>query len=391
VKTLHGYLLRQVIATMLMTSVVFTFVMLLVNVLREILPLLVSRQVSLELVVKAFALLIPFVWIFALPMGMLTATLLVFGRFSADQELTAARAGGVSLISLITPVLILSLVLCAVSAVVNMEVAPRCRVAYLQLRDQLRAGAVSRLQLPEGRYIKNFPGYIIFIEKNRKNDLQNILIWKFTDETNLEESIRAPRGRMESDPTNQLVLLRLYDATMDRVADQQTGSMSMGEVQITFDFSKTNRAAFKKPSISDMTFEQLRVELHELERAANVALPQGKPSTEDLQSKRRALRQNLKELGEPARVQLHRQVAFSFACFGFTMVGIPLGIRVHRRETNIGIAIALVLVAVYYSLIIVGDALNTRPELAPHLLMWAPNFLFQAVGAVLLWRANRGV
>jgi lipopolysaccharide export system permease protein len=376
---------------MLMTSIVFTFVMLLVNVLREILPLLVSRQVSLELVVKAFALLIPFVWIFALPMGMLTATLLVFGRFSADQELTAARAGGVSLISLITPVLILSLVLCAVSAVVNMEVAPRCRVAYLQLRDQLRVGAVSRLQLPEGRYIKNFPGYILFIEKNRNGDLQNVLIWQFENETNLQMSIRAPRGRLESDPTNQLIVLRLYDAKSIYVTENSTTSGSGGQVDFTFDFSRTNRQAFKKPSISDMTFEQLRVELSELERAANVALPHGKPSAEDLQSKKRALRQNLKELGEPARVQLHRQVAFSFACFGFTMVGIPLGIRVHRRETNIGIAIALLLVAVYYSLVIVGDALNTRPELAPHLLMWAPNFLFQAVGAVLLWRANRGV
>jgi lipopolysaccharide export system permease protein len=388
VKTLHGYLLRQVIATMLMTSIVFTFVMLLVNVLREILPLLVSRQVSLGLVVQAFALLIPFVWVFALPMGMLTAALLVFGRFSADQELTAARAGGVSLISLITPVLILSLLLCALSAVVNMEIAPRCRVAYIQLRDQLRSGAVSRLLLPEGRYIKNFPGYIIFVEKNRNRELQNILIWQFKDETNLEQSIRAPRGQLESDTTNQLIILRLFDAKTVDVTRNFTGSG--GEVTITFDLNSTNKIE-TGPKISEMTFSQLRVELRELERATNFSLPAGKLSAADLQSKKRELKQQLKELGEPARVQLHRQVAFSFACFGFTLVGIPLGIRVHRRETNIGIAIALGLVAVYYTLIIVGDALNTRPELAPHLMMWAPNFLFQVAGAVLLWRANRGI
>ena len=369
-----------------MTGLIFTFVLLLVNGVKEMLPML--GKVSFWLVLKAFVLLIPFLWSFALPMGMLTATLMVFGRFSADQELTAARAGGVSLVSLVSPVLILSLLLCAVSMAVNLEIAPRCKVAYNELRDAAKLDFVSNLQLPAGQYIKTVPGYIIWIGKNDGGNLQDVRILQYKNETNLEVSVCAPRGRFDVDTTNKVVSLRLFEAKTVLVASETTASG--GEVKISFDISKVGNA-HRKPSLSDMTFGQLRNELRELESASNVTFPTNKLSAAQIKMRNLQLQEQFTELGEPARVQLHRQVAFSFACFGFTLIGIPLGIRVHRRETNIGIGIALGLVALYFALIIVGDALSGRPELAPHLLMWAPNFLFQTTGAVLLWRANKGI
>ena len=381
-KTLHKYLVREILVALLMTVAVFVFVVLLFNVLKEILPLLVGGEVSLWLVLKAIGLLIPFACVYALPMGFITAALLVFGRFSADQELTAARASGISLFSLVSPVLVLSLLCCGLSAWFNMDLGPRSRVAYLALKNQVRAELMN-VQLPEGQFVRDIPGYVIYVDKNNGGNLKNVRILVLSGTTNVSMIIFAPAGHLEEDITNKQIFLHLVQV---RGLTARGATLAAGQ-WTSPNLYPTNAVVTRnaKPKISDMTFGQLQDELYGLEQLVLPANEETSPEEWHAQL------QEMEKLMEQIRVEMHRQIAFSFACFGFTLVGIPLGIRMHRRETNIGVAIALLLVLVYYAFIMLGESLSARPEFVPHLILWLPNFIFQAVGAVLLWRANRGI
>ncbi len=387
-KTLHLYLTRQVLATVVMTVAVFTFVLMLGNVMKEILALLVSRQATLGAVAQAVALLVPFALVFALPMGLLTATLLVFGRFSADNELTAVRAGGVSLVALITPILLVSVALSAVCAVVNMQLAPQCRVAYKKLlfgMGMRRAGAF----LPEKTFVKDFAGRIVYVGKVNGAELKDVLIYNLDAAGKVESYVRAAHGTLQVDRSQNKISVQLREAWRVGLLDgRRTAGYAeeweLPDIQMAADSEE-------QAKISNMTFFQLAEELRELEQRIVAPAPVQKLPNAALQELLREVQQQRDELTLPIKVQMHRQVAFSFACIGFTLVGIPLGIRAHRRETTFGIAAALILVMLYYSFFILGQALETHPAVFPHLILWVPNFIFQAVGTVMLWRANRGV
>lgn len=370
-----------------MTMLVFTFVLLVGSSLQELLPLIVKGQATIWMVGKAFLLLTPFVFAFALPMAMLTSTVLTFERFSGDQELTAARASGISLMSLSAPILVLGLVLCGVSAAINMYIAPQCRVGYNGLRNDMR-GALANFKLPEGYTdLPGDPPYTIYTRRNRNQNLQDVIVFTAENETN-NKTMTAPTGHYIVDLTNQALVLYLTNATAHEAPDGNSFFFS----EFTYVFSNLTANVKGDIGITDMTFPQLQDEL----RKRNARMPVSSNAVQNAASmdrarRKKALQKNLSDFEEPIRMQMHKEIAFSFACFGFALIGIPLGIRVHRRETKIGVFLALALIAVYFTIQIAGQSLASHPQYAPHLLMWVPNLLFQAVGAVLLWRANRGI
>ena len=121
-KTLNWYVTRGFLGAFLMGIGILTFAMTgahLIKVLDYI-----SRGVSFWTFCKFTAYILPIVLTFTVPWAVMVAVMLVFGRLSADSEITAMRACGVSILQIVSPIMLLTVLLTALCLYLQVEVGP---------------------------------------------------------------------------------------------------------------------------------------------------------------------------------------------------------------------------------------------------------------------------
>ena len=133
---------------------VFTFVLLLGN-LKDIVDLLINRGIDFLTLSQFIFLLTPYLLSFSMPLALLAATLLVIGRFSADNELVASRACGISFFELNLPILGVSALFSFASLYVNCWLAPQTKYRFNQKFIEIAKKRPITL-LEEGKFIKDF-------------------------------------------------------------------------------------------------------------------------------------------------------------------------------------------------------------------------------------------
>ncbi len=487
-RILYRYITRDFLVSFAVTLLIFLFVMAVGNVFRII--DLFSRGVSGWLILQVFSYGMPFSLIFAIPMSVLAAAFLNFSRMASDREILAMQACGVSVWQIIQPPIVISALLCVLCVYINSELAPASHYARRQVKNKL--GVETPLNfLDEGRFIRDFPGYTIYIGRKDGRKIYDVVLYEFGDQ-GARQTVRAAAGEINvasNDPGR--ILINLRQVRIEQSDDQDPANLNLvrrvsaAEYPVEFDVAELMRKGVVWKKRADLSmfevfdalygdlrfrpenFQDLpglvrrlrqppfnaflpvvfapatRLKLNaagdgaddlsyllpdlmedfnrllegpsiynsrlfagvDLDHRAR-ALLERRPRGSDLTRLNRILlehlfpglleRHYLSNLDEEdfqtyrmsLMVEASTRLGLSFSCFAFVLLGAALGIRIHRRESSIGMAVSLILVFIFYFFIILADSLVTQPQLHPHLIVWIPFVLAEIIGFTLLRRAG---
>ncbi len=377
---LHRHLFFSVLIACAGAVGLFGFVLVLGNALKDLLPLVLSGQLELETALTLLALLGPFVAAYALPMGILTGVLLVLGRMSAQHEITAMRAAGLSLFYVARPILLLGLLAAALAAAVNYEYMPRARAVY----KETLAKAVQRNPLSfivPKTFIRDFPGVVLYVGEKKGNELRDVWMWELDRESRVKRSGRAASGVVEYREDDGLLVLRLRRVNIEARKSDRPEDFSVPVAPLfaeEFPIELHMETLFGRRSVQKklawMTLSELHAE--EARLAAAAAVPGADPvATRKSQMK--------------VAFALSEKGSTALAVFAFAFLAVPLGIKVSRKETSANLGVALVLVMGYYFLSVCVGWLEGRPELRPDLLLWLPSLMFLGLAGWLFSRLGR--
>jgi len=362
----------------------------------------------------------------AIPMAVLVATLMAFGRLSAGREVLAMWAGGVSQYRMIIGPLIASVLLAAGMVAFNDRMLPEAnhRVRVLLAAVHRKRPALS-LKGREGTFVE-FPGYSLLF---RKVDWKGERVYEITlyerGKEGIRAVLRAQWGELRLSPDGETLTVILHQGEvhqMDpkeperylrtsfsryivRISNLGTGlkledigrgdrEMSIGMMRgkirelrekvehakrrILEIVQKSLASRIKGETIEEIVAQAQAISRKELSPREQGALRQVWTQWELLRSYRRNI--------SKYQVEIHKKYAIPVACVVFVLVGMPLGVRARRGGLGAGFGLSVGFFVVYWAFLIGGEELADRMLVSPGGIMWAPDILIGGVGAYLLWR-----
>lgn len=429
------YVLKELIAPFLASLFGITFLFV-VDFLVKILDNVLSKGLPASTVLEIFALNLAWMLSLSIPMAVLVACLMTFGRMSGDQEITAVKAAGISPLSLMRPVMLVALLLSVLMVVFNNWVLPEANHRSVELMN-----AISRKNphvfIDAGRLITQFPDVQLWVNRIDpvSGTLYGVQIYEmerkgpprivYADSASMDYvdngatlMLRLRSGEthlVDSDDPDKYFRIRFFSQDLamknvnDRLERRSRSYRSDREMPIEMMWNVVTEARGKYDTAQTEGFEKRLPSLkrmYTLVEGDSVLSEKAKfdsKKMDDSVQVRRAL-QRLRvqeismlrtterlwgrmeaELKREAQylVEIHKKFSTAFACFIFVLVGAPLGIMARKGGIGTGILYSLAFFVVYWICLIGGENLADRLMVSPELAMWISNALIGVFGIFL--------
>jgi lipopolysaccharide export system permease protein len=364
VKLIDRYIFLELLTPFALTLSALLMI-LLTQEMVQLTELFFNKGVSFGTVIKIFVFLLPTFLVIGIPMGVLIATIISFSRLTADQEITALMAGGISLSRLAAPVYLFTVMAFVVTFSLSVWAQPSVgasmRTAAMDiLRQEFSLG------LEPGIFSEPMENMMIYVdEMPTPTRLKGIVIYDLR-EAEQPALILAQEGMILNDPNSDVIGLRLLNGSQHR----ESGDPPRYQ-WITF-----GRYEFK------------------LDLAAAVTRDSGDGDAaltiQRIQSKQ-AGAQPLERRELRALEEHYKTYAIPFACMIFGAIGIPLGRAIKQGGRLTGFALGIAMALLYYLFMIIGDFLVTSHIATPLAAAWIPNLIMTIVAVFLLAGSSQGL
>ena len=441
-KTLSKYIIKEHLTPFLMALLVLLFI-LLANFLLRSMDRFMGKGLDFSLIMEYVFLNLAWILALAVPMAILVATLMAFGRLSSDNEIAAMRSISASYFKLMAPAMLLGCIIAGLMIYFNNQILPE-----MNHKARMLSSDISRkrpdLDFDVGYFIDAIPQYNILLGSRDGEVFHDITIFN-SKEARKQQTIIASSGTIST--VNNGVVLHLLDGVIHEYTGNEQNEyrqiyFEKYQVVIPIDNMVMSRRDSKIRGDREMTFAMIKDKINSFEvkiinthnrirnRLINEAerfhiTPKIDSLTEintiitgqTLSYYELIIADSIKKVegGAIARVErrlknisrgiesdfslinsyknsinkylveLHKKFSIPFASIIFILIGAPLGMMARKGGFSVSMAFSLGFFIVYWIFLIGGEEFADRGLLSPVLSMWLPNIVLGTFGIIICY------
>jgi LPS export ABC transporter permease LptG/LPS export ABC transporter permease LptF len=366
---------REVFTSAALGTILFTFVLFLQK-LGKIFEILVRSSASAKTALYLFALVLPPILTFAVPLGVLVGVLIGLSRMSSDGEVTAMRSAGVPGRRVVYPVAVFALLAVTLTSATSLWLTPwSIRESYRALNKLLAEEMTAEIQ--PRVFEEQFPNAVLYVGDVLPGKQS---VWRDVFIADVTPPDRRKPGAPERGDSPMITLSARAIATPD---------IGNNRIQLAMQGASTHRVAGNGEYHTEVV--PRRLQALDARRPGEIRPVRVYPEMDTVPLKRLAYARGKAAPPDAreARIELHQRLSLPPACLLLALVGVPLGVSTRKAGRSAAFVMTVVLALLYYTSLMGLIGVARSGKLPVELAVWLPDTVLALIGLFLMYRLEK--